>query len=269
MPAGACDTHAHVFGPPGRFPLVPDPGYLPPPADARAYAAMLDALGLARCVVIQPSVYGIDNTALLEAIAALGPRARGVAVVPPDVAEAELDRLHAGGVRGVRLSNLSPHGVSHDHLEALARRVRGRGWNVQLLLNASEISALLPRIATLDVPVVIDHMARLGPVGPGNPELARLCAAAALPHVWVKISGAEARSRGAAPWRDIDAAVAALVDAAGIDRLLWGTDWPHPSSGAPIANDGDLLGLLGRWLPDPAARRRVLAENPARLFGFP
>lgn len=270
VPPGATDVHAHIFAPAGSVPEVPDPLKLPPAAGLDAYVAMLDAVGLDRCVLVQPDNYGADNTVMLDAIARLGHRARGVAGVTPDVTDADLARLHRGGVRGLRLSDMSRHCLGLRHLTDVAGRIADLGWHVALLIGPEQIDELTPVLRDLPCPVVIDHVARFQATrGVDDPALGHLLRLAALGHVWIKVSAVEFLCAGT---RDeaLDPIVARLADAT--DRLLWGTDWPHGSvtfTGAPMPNDGRLLDMAARWFPDPDARRRVLCTNPEALYDFP
>jgi predicted TIM-barrel fold metal-dependent hydrolase len=268
VPRGACDCHAHVFGPADRFPYMANRSYTPAERLPVDYAAMLKSIGIDRGVIVQPSVYGTDNSATLNAIAELGANFRGVAVLPPNVGETALADHAAGGIRGVRLSGITPGGVGLDQLEAMAARLKGSSWHIQLLANFSKERNLAPRIRKLGVPVVVDHFGVVdASEGTGGAGFGDLLALACDGLCWVKLSGLYLVSRQSAPFADVRPLAEALV-AAAPSRMVWATDWPHPASKEPI-NDASLLTLLAEWVPDDTIRRRILVDNPAELYGFP
>jgi predicted TIM-barrel fold metal-dependent hydrolase len=207
---------------------------------------------------------------MLAAIAASGNAARGVAALRPEAADTDLRALHAAGVRGIRLTDLSDAAAPLDALETMAARIAPLGWHAALLVEPDQLEALLPRLAGLPVPVVIDHAGRLRRCRSDLAEGERaLLALAALPGCWVKISAAEYLSAAGGAFADLDGLVRRLADAT--PRLLWGSDWPHPSTvrtGAAVPRPEALLAALVRWFPDPAARRRLLVDNPAAVYGF-
>lgn len=283
-PAGACDCHTHVFGPVERYPFAPSRAYVPMdalPGDART---MMDRLGLDRIVFVQPSPYGPDNRCMLDAMAEFGPAARGVAVIDESTPDAELGRLHEAGVRGVRLNIATSGDDTGEPLgarcEALARRVAGHGWHLQLFIAPDALVELEPTLKTLPVPCVIDHMGLLPPAGfrdhSGFRALTRLLDTG---NCWVKLSGAYRVADSDTDFAPAAPLAQALV-AARPDRLVWGSDWPHTPhhKGAPDPSDerkpyrgidtGRLLDLLADWAPDDAVRNRILVENPARLYDF-
>lgn len=266
MTGKACDCHAHVFGPLDRFPFAENRSYTPPERLSTDYAAILDALGVERGVVVQPSVYGTDNRATLAAIAELGPDFRGVAVVGPDVADAALADLDAGGIRGVRLSDLTRGGVPLARLEAMAERLSGSGWHIQVLAEFGKDADLAARIRKVPVQVVVDHFGLLDPAaGPRSAGFMALAGLLRDGHAWLKLSGPYLAG-DSAPFNEVDALARALVEACP-ERLVWGTDWPHPASPTAI-DDAVLLAALERWAPDPSTRNRILVDNPATLYGF-
>jgi predicted TIM-barrel fold metal-dependent hydrolase len=281
LPPFACDCHVHVVGPQDRFPMRPQRKYTPPQALARDLRAFHAALGIDRCVLIQPSFYGIDNTCMIEALAELGGAARGVAVVAPDIADDELRRLDACGVRGVRI-NLQTAGicdpaVALEQLSALARRIGTFGWHIQIYAGLPLIMAIADVIAGLPVPVVIDHFGGLvadqGARQAGFSVLAELVRNA---DVYVKLS-APYRISNAAGYSDVEPIARALI-AAAPDRMLWGTDWPHtnrlPGLAAtavhPYRQVDDRSGLADflSWCSDEGVRRTILTETPAKLYRF-
>jgi len=281
-PAGACDCHAHVFGPFARHPLALDRSYTPAEFDGDSFVAHLNGLGLSRGVLVTGSASGTDNGSVLEALLAYPDRLRGVAVATEEVGDQELDRWHAAGVRGVRanLYQLDGHkvyrnGVGLETLESLAPRLRERGWHAQIWVHAPDLPALSPRLRRLGVPLVIDHMGRMASSrGVQDPGFQHLCALLADGLAWTKISGADRNTAQAAShqpaYSDIDPFALALL-AANPQRVVWGTDWPHINYFDPgrVPDDGVLLNLLARWLPDARLQQQVLVDNPARLYDFP
>ncbi len=268
MPAGACDTHAHVIGAPEAHPYVAERSFTPPPAPLDAYQALHRALGIERAVIVQPSVHGTDNQVTLEAIAGYGPNARGVAVVDDGVQERELAWLDDGGVRGLRLNVLFGGGVGLHALEPLAERIADMGWHIQLLIDARDMVELAPRLRRLPVPFVVDHMGHMnvahGIEHAGFQALLRLVRDGVC---WAKLSGNYRISAAGPPYGDAVPFARALIEA-GPERMLWGTDWPHPALNDLMPNDGDLLDALDDYAPEPDLKRAILVDNPARLYGF-
>jgi len=267
-PPLSCDCHFHIFGPYDRFPLDPGRHYDPPEALIPAYLRVAEALGIERMVVVQPSVYGTDNACTLDAAARLGlDRARVVAVVDTSFDDAALRDLHARGTRGVRFNAVSGNGTPLEQLDVLARRIAPLGWHLQLYASGDALAELAPKLATLPVEVVVDHMGGVrtaeGINSAGFQALLRLLDSG---RAWVKLCGYRISSEGP-PFRDVAPFARALLDAAP-DRCVWGTDWPHPSLTEWMPEDGALFDLLGEWAPGEAERRRVLVDNPARLYGF-
>ena len=283
-PAGACDCHTHVFGPVARYPFVPRRAYAPMdalPADART---MMRRLGLERIVFVQPSPYGADNRCMLDAMAEFGAAARGVAVIDTATGDAELRRLHDAGVRGVRLNIATAGNDTGEPLgarcEALARRIADRGWHLQLYVMPEALVELEPTLRMLPVPCVIDHMGLIPPQDcRGHPAFQALSRLLDSGNCWVKLSGAYRVANSDTDYARAAPLAQALI-AACPERLVWGSDWPHPPAhrGAPDPDGeqrpyrgldtGRLLGLLADWAPDGALRNRILAENPARLYDF-
>lgn len=273
VPAGACDCHAHVFGPGNRYPFIPQGLYTPADALPSDHRHMLDALGLARGVLVQPSVYGTDNQAMLDALVLDPERLRGVAVVPFDVDVAEIERLHGAGVRGVRCNIVdlkSGKGqLPLDPLRALAARIKPFGWHVEFLMHVHEFPDLDRQLAAFPVDVVFGHLGYV-PTSEatdtaGFKALLRLARDG---KAWVKLTAPYRLTLSHMPYADVDATAQTLVETIP-ERLLWGTDWPHVFIKSPMPNDGDLLDLLARWVPDRRARHRVLVANPAGLYDFP
>ena len=269
MPAGACDTHAHVISTSDAYPMAPSRSYTPPPAPGEKYLAMLEATGCSRGVLVQISVYGTNNGYLLEVLKANPDRLRGIAVVTPEVSDHELEAMHAAGIRGLRINVLFPGaGLSFDAMEILARRIAPLGWHMQFLVEGRELPGLLPRMRRLPCPGVIDHMghlpAALGFQHPGFQAVRELVANHGW---WTKLSGAYRLSEDAPDFAEVTPIAQALIEAAP-DRVVWGSDWPHVAM-ARMPDTGRLRNLLQVWAPDPATRKRILVDNPARLYGFP
>jgi 2-pyrone-4,6-dicarboxylate lactonase len=277
-PAGACDCHAHLFGPKERFPYAEGRGYTPPDAPLEHYLAMLDALGIERGVCVQGNAHGYDNRAILEAVARTPQRLRAVGITDLRAGPDELQRWHAAGMRGLRFHLFHPdhrpgyvRGVGLDVFEALRPTMVDLGWHMQVWCDwraLPDLAGTLKGIAR-DMPVVIDHMlsidAALGPDHPSFVTLRRLLGEGAC---WVKVSGAYRCSEACPDYADARLLHEALV-ATNPARLVWGTDWPHPQVPAEMMpNDGHLLDLFNAWTPDAGIRRRILVDNPARLYGF-
>ncbi|MEM1299439.1 MAG: amidohydrolase family protein [Pseudomonadota bacterium] len=269
MPAGATDTHAHVIGLPPTYPFVAERAYTPPEAPVAAYRAMHAALGIERGVIVTPSCHGTDNRITLEAIAAYGPNARGIAVVEESVSDQELEALNAGGVRGLRLNVLFGGGVVLQAIRSLGPRARELGWHVQLLLDVSSgLVEIADEIRGLGVPVVVDHMGH-PPIGQGldAPGFQLLLDMVREGLVWIKLSGCDRISAQHPEYRDAIPRAQMLIEAAP-EHMVWGTDWPHVSKAENMPNDTILLNRLGDYAPDADVRRRILVDNPARLYGF-
>lgn len=274
----SCDTHFHVFGPPEEFPFVATHEYTPPAAPLDHYLKMIEVIGIKRAVVVQPSVHGLDNSATLDAINRSGGRFRGVARIDDQTPRSELQRLHDGGVRGVRFNLLDrPRGnVKLDVLDRCVEHIVEFGWSIDLHIDTKNLLDQEKRMRAMPIPVVIDHIARIRPAeGLNQPAFQLLLDLLKLQHVWVKISGADKicntlvhRYHGL-PFVEVIPFAAAAI-AAAPDRILWGTDWPHSNNFAPghTPNDGDLVDLLAEFAPDEPVRRKILVDNPEALYGF-
>jgi predicted TIM-barrel fold metal-dependent hydrolase len=285
VPDGACDCHVHVFGDPQRYPFTAGRVYTPETASIAELRTCLDALHMDRVVIVQPSVYGTDNRCTVDTMRELGRRARGVAVVDANTPDAALDDMAAAGIRGVRL-NLSTAGVSDPSvaLQAFttaAERASKRKWHIQLNTSLKLIDAIRSQLQASPVPVVFDHFGgAAASAGVQQPGFEALVALVKSGTAYVKISGAaDSVSRRAPDYPDVSPLARALVGA-NPQRILWGSNWPHPDSArvpgrkntdiAPLmqTDDGRVLNLLAEWVPDAAVRRGILVENPARLYGF-
>jgi predicted TIM-barrel fold metal-dependent hydrolase len=284
IPAGACDCHTHIHGDPEHFPFFSGRVYTPEPASPEEMAALHHALHIDRVVIVTPSVYGTDNSATIFGIKARGKDARGVAVIDDKTPESDLDAFNQFGFRGIRL-NLATAGTSdpavgRQRFETAVARVKGRNWHVQMFTDLAMIAAIKDLVAASPVPVVFDHfggaVAKLGLDQPGFTDLLHLVQSG---QAYVKISGAYRASSLAPDYADAAPLARALI-AANSDRIVWGTDWPHPNSvtapGHQVAevtplfqiDDGRLLNQLAVWAPDATIRRKILVNNPARLYGF-
>jgi len=274
---GGCDCHVHVFGPPDQYAFSRDRKYTPLTASAEELQAHLRSLDLERVVIVQPSVYGTDNACTLDALSRLGARARGVAVIDKSISDENLKTMHKAGIRGVR-ANLQTSGV-HDpaaarrEIEQAAARVAPLGWHVQVFTNIGVIAALKEAILELQTPLVVDHFG-LPQHGDGFDVLVSLVRAG---RVYVKLSGAHRFFRD--PDADAPAYARALIEA-DPGRVVWGSDWPHPPSAgaarseplrpAPFerVDDARAIERLRSWAPDEGLFRKILVENPARLYDF-
>jgi predicted TIM-barrel fold metal-dependent hydrolase len=269
-PPGSCDAHCHVFGPAAKFPFAEGRSYTPPDAPFEAHVKLQQVLGLERAVIVQATCHGADNTATLDAIARAGGRYRGVAIVDDSFTDADFEALDAGGIRGVRFSFARHLSGPPDftRVKRIAERIRGLGWHLVLYLEAEDVVANADTIAGFGMPVVIDHMGRVkAGEGVDQPAFRALLDLVKGEDFWVKICGAERISTAGPPYRDAIPFAQALIEAAP-DSVLWGTDWPHPNIEGVMPNDGDLMNLLPLYAPDEAARKRILVDNPARLYGF-
>jgi len=273
LPPRACDTHAHIMGPKTRYAYSPARIYTPPDCLLPDYLKMLATLGVERAVLVQPSVYGTDNSVMLEAIQAAGDRFRGVAVVAEDISDVELKKLDAAGVRGVRVNivdvkDRKPGTLPMDALKHLARRVAPLGWHMEFLMHADEFPELDRAFGDFPVEVVLGHLGYLSigkqPNDPGFRALLRLVGTG---RAWVKLTGPYRITTPPLPYPDTVAFAKALLQA-NRERVIWGTDWPHVMLKGAMPNDGDLADVLGDWIPDARAREQVLVRNPARLYGF-
>jgi predicted TIM-barrel fold metal-dependent hydrolase len=266
-PPGACDSHCHIFGPGDRFPYAPGRRYTPPDAPREKLRALHAHLGFSRAVLVQASCHGADNRAMLDAIASSQGAWRGVAMVAPEVSDAELEALHAGGVRGVRFNFVRHLGGAPDLqvVTRLAGRIAAFGWHLVLHLDAEDILTYRDFLDGLTIPFVIDHMGRVkAGEGLAQGPFRMLLELMKSPLAWVKISGPERVSSAGAPFHDAIPFAAALIDAAP-DRVLWGTDWPHPNV-REMPNDGHLVNLFAMACGDEAIRRTLLVDNPTRLY---
>ena len=270
LPPLACDAHCHVFGPAARFPYAPGRAYTPPDAPRESLAALHAILGIERAVIVQASCHGTDNDAMLDAIATSGGRYRGIAIVDGSLIEDDYADLHDGGIRGVRFNFVKHLGGMPDLkvFDRVLEQIRPLGWHVVVHLDAADIVELSGLLRRLPVPFIIDHMGRVkADGGLEQPAFLALLGLMTLENCWVKVCGSERVSVTGPPFLDAVPFAQALVRAAP-DRVLWGTDWPHPNVGRHVPNDGDLVDLLPLIAPNEALRHKLLVDNPARLYDF-
>ena len=268
-PAGAVDAHCHVFGPADAFPFAPERKYTPGDAGKEMLFALRDHLGLSRNVIVQASCHGKDNSAMIDALQAADGRARGVAVVAHDIADDELDQMHAAGVRGVRFNFVKRlvDATPREVFMATAERVQRLGWHIVVYFEAPDLADLTPFLKQLPGIVVVDHMGRpdvTQPVdGPGFQAFANLMAD--MPNLWTKVSCPERLTVAGPPYDDVVPFQRHLVEHFS-DRVLWGTDWPHPNMKSHRPDDGLLVDTIARIAPTAALQQALLVDNPMRLY---
>jgi 2-pyrone-4,6-dicarboxylate lactonase len=270
LPEGACDAHCHVFGPQAVFPYPADARFKPADAPKEKLFALHELLGIETCVIVQSGAHGFDNRAVADALAAKGGRYRGVALLPHDADPVTIKTLDAQGFRGVRF-NFMAHlakAASIEEVVAMGARLAGLGWHLQVHFEASLIGDLLPVLARSEVPVVIDHMARIDAgLGLDQPAYHHLLSAMEDERFWVKVSGCDRATRTGPPYQDAAAMARDLV-ARFPDRVVWGTDWPHPNHQGPIPDDGALVDLIADIAPSEELRQKLMVDNPQRLYRF-
>src|SRR3954471_18911441 len=284
VPAHACDCHTHIHGDVEKFPFFAGRVYTPEPASPEEMSALHNALHIERVVIVTPSVYGTDNSSTLYGMMARGASARGVAVIDDKTSESDLDAMGKQGFRGIRL-NLATGGVNdpsvgRPRFSAAVERMKARGWHVQLYTSLPMITAIKDLVLASPVPVVFDHFGGAqGELGVGQPGFADLVELVKSGKAHVKISGAYRASKLGPDYADATPLAQALI-AANPERISWGTDWPHPDSVTPPGkqvtdvtplfqiDDGRLLNQLPVWAPDAAIRKKILVDNPTRLYGF-
>ncbi len=269
-PPLACDSHIHIYDP--RFKMAWPSLRSTPEASVAEYRLFQQRIGVSRVVIVQPAAYGTDNDVTLDAIAQLGQdNARGVAVLHPTVSDEELDRLDRGGVRGLRFTqhDAKTAVTTAEMIEPLAQRVAERGWHVQLHLRGEQIVQMEALINRLPGTIVFDHMGRLPqPNAREHPAMDVIRGLVEKGRTWVKLAGPYLESQTGSPrYADIKPVAKAFVKHAP-ERLVWGSDWPHPTERDTKPDDAVLFDLLQEWVPDEPTRRRILVDNPAKLYGF-
>lgn len=269
LPEGAWDAHCHVFGPASVFPYAGDRSYTPPDAPFETLRSLHDHLGFSRGVIVQASCHGTDNRAMLDTIARSEGRYRGVAIVNGTESDKQLAALDAGGVRGVRFNFVAHLGGAPDLdvFDSTVDRLADLGWHVVLHLDAQDILTYADRLARIPVPFIIDHMGRVkAQDGIDQKPFHALQQLMENPLAWVKVCGAERVSAGRRPFEDAIPFAERLIEIAP-ERVLWGTDWPHPNISKDMPNDGGLVDLMFQFCADPQNRQKLLVENPLKLYG--
>lgn len=272
LPDGACDTHGHIFGPAANYPWNPARGYTPPDALPAAYGALHHALGVSRGVLTQPSVYGTDNRCMLDYVGKNLHRLRAVVSVDPYVTDKTLAAMHEQGARGIRVNVADPGGnpfASFAEIDKLAYRLKALGWHIEFLIHAHQMDDVFAGIRKLPVDISIGHFGYM-PVAMGvaHPKYQAFLDYFAEGKCWVKLTAPyRITGHSTTPYEDVTQFAHALVERRP-DRIVWGTDWPHPICPVPMPNDGDLTDHLAAWVPDAAIQHRILVENATNLFGF-
>lgn len=272
LPLGACDTHAHLFGPASIYPWNPARGYTPPDAPVASYEALHGSLGVTRGVLTQPSVYGTDNACILDYVAKHLDRMRAVVAVGPAVSDSELQKMHERGARGIRINIADKGGnpfSSFAEIGQMAQRLKPMGWHIEFLLHVHEMDGMRDDIRKLPVDISVGHFGYMpAALGVAHPEFKKFLDLVREGRTWIKFTAPyRITTRTATPYDDAIPIAHALAECRP-DRILWGTDWPHPICPVPMPNDGALTDHLPDWLPDETMRRRVLVDNPALLYGF-
>ncbi len=266
-PANAADCHMHIYD--SRFPVAPNATLRPPDALPADYQKLQQRIGTTRNVVVQPSTYGTDNSCTLAALAAFGPSARGVAVVDTGVSDEELKRMAGLGVKGIRFNLVQAGATTVEMLEPLSRRVEPLGWHVQIHMKGDQIAGIEDLLLRLPSPIVFDHIARIPPEAgvqhPGYQTVRKLLDKG---RTWVKLSGAYQDTKVGPPGYADVSVVAREFAKAAPERMVWATDWPHPTEREKKLDDAVLFDLLAAWVPDESIWRRILVENPEKLYGF-
>jgi 2-pyrone-4,6-dicarboxylate lactonase len=269
-PPLACDAHCHVFGPASKFPYAPDAAYWPPDAPLESLQKLHSVLGVERAVIVHASCHGADMRVTLDAIARSDGKYRGTAIIDASYTEKHFQEMHEGGIRGVRFNFVRHLGGRPDmaFFERTVARLKDMGWHLILHLDSTDLVELRKKFEAIRVPMVIDHMGRVKAAdGLEQEPFKVLLDFMKLETFWVKVCGAERVSSKGPPFDDALPFARALIEAAP-ERILWGTDWPHPNVGKHMPNDGDLVDLFARMAPEPELQRKILVDNPARLYGF-
>lgn len=265
IPDGACDCHMHLFD--ERYPFSSEATLVHETASVDDYLLLRQRLGLSRCVVVQPSSYGLDHTVLLAGLRRLGSSARGIAVVTPELDDQLLQKLNDHGVIGARFNLVQRGATQETMLEQVAERIRDIGWHLQLHLLSQDLLKLAERIGSLNVPVVLDHFARVATDPTVSDEVTTtVMSLMETGRVWVKLSGAYIASSKEAGYADLDGFVSQIL-ARHPERVVWGSDWPHVTE-THKPDDTKLMSLLNRWTPDPQVLQTILVNNPKRLYSF-
>jgi predicted TIM-barrel fold metal-dependent hydrolase len=266
-PANACDCHMHIYD--AKYPTDPKATLKPADALVADYKLLQKRIGTSRNVVVTPSTYGTDNRVTLDAIAQIGPTARGVAVVDATVTDAELKRLNGLGIRGIRFNLVQAGATTAEMIEPLSRRVNDLGWHIQIHMKGEQIAAIEDLLLRVPSPIVFDHLGRLAqPNALDNPGFKTISKLIDKGRTWVKLSGAYQDTKVGPPTYSDTVAVARAYIKAAPERMVWASDWPHPTE-KDKPDDAVLFDLLAEWAPEEAIRTRILVQNPATLYGFP
>jgi predicted TIM-barrel fold metal-dependent hydrolase len=267
-PANAADCHHHIYD--ARYPADPQAALRPDDALVEDYRALQRRIGTTRHVIVQPSTYGTDNRVTLDALAAFGAEARAVAVVNDSVGDAELKRMDALGVRGIRFNLAQAGATTAAMIEPLSKRVNALGWHIQINATAATIMSIMDILDRVPSPIVFDHLAHVPePAGINDPLFARVRALRDKGKTWIKLSGAYQDTKVGPPSYADSSAVARAYVKAAPERMVWGSDWPHPSERQVKPDDALLFDLLADWAPDESVRHRILVQNAEALYGFP
>ena len=273
LPKGTIDCHAHIFGPESKYALSPARGYTPPDASLESFLRLHQTLGgIERAVLTQPSVYGTDNSCMLDAVDRMSGKFMAVAAVDEDITDRELEDLHARRVRGARVNIVDKGGMPFDGIAAVRKfteRIKDLGWHLEVLIHVHEFEDLRATMNSMAVDVSVGHLGYMktnhGTDHPGFQEFLDLVRDG---NCWVKVSGSyRITTLDKTPYTDVTPYARALIEA-NEDRVVWGTDWPHPALKGNMPNDGALLDQLADWAPDETVRRKILVENSERLYGF-
>jgi predicted TIM-barrel fold metal-dependent hydrolase len=266
-PANACDCHMHIYN--ANYPVAPSATLKPPDALVADYKLLRERLGTSRNVVVTPSTYGTDNRVTLDAMAQIGATARGVAVVDTSVSDSELKRLNDLGVRGIRFNLVQAGATTVEMIEPLSKRINDLGWHIQIHMKGEQIAGIEDLLLRVPSPIVFDHLGRLAqPNALDSPGFKTISKLIDKGKTWVKLSGAYQDSKVGPPSYSDTIPVARAYIKAAPQRVVWASDWPHPTE-KEKPDDAVLFDLLGEWAPDPASRTFILVQNPATLYGFP
>jgi predicted TIM-barrel fold metal-dependent hydrolase len=266
-PANACDCHMHIYD--AKYPTDPKATLKPADALVADYKLLQKRIGTSRNVVVTPSTYGTDNRVTLDAIAQIGPTARGVAVVDATVTDAELKRLNGLGIRGIRFNLVQAGATTAEMIEPLSRRVNDLGWHIQIHMKGEQIAGIEDLLLRVPSPIVFDHLGRLAqPNALDNPGFKTISKLIDKGRTWVKLSGAYQDTKVGPPTYSDTVAVARAYIKAAPERMVWASDWPHPTE-KDKPDDAVLFDLLAEWAPEEAMHTRILVQNPATLYGFP
>jgi len=270
VPANACDCHHHIYG--SQYKVDPRSTLRPGDASVDDYRTLQKRIGTSRNVIVQPSTYGTENAPTLDALVAFGPSARAVVVVDTTVTEAELKRMHGLGARGIRFNLAQAGATTPDMIEPLAKRIDDLGWHIQINAAPTTIMEVMPILEKVPSPIVFDHLAHIPePDGINHPLFGKVRALIDKGKTWVKLSGAYADTKVGPPTYADSSAIARAYVKAAPERLVWGSDWPHPGvrDPEPKPDDAILIDLMLDWAPNEAVRNRIFVDNAAKLYDFP